>query len=323
VNIEAVLLGTGALVLFGAAVIDAPYFFYELLRILICAISAFLASKYYGEPRRPLAWAFAAVALLFNPLVPFKMARSDWQVINVLTAVFFIVFLAYLNRKRLLPRANNSNSVSHILCAAEQGELEAQVRLAALYQRGTGVSKDISLTVYWYRRAADRGYAPAQTRLAVLYSNGLEVPQDYGLAAEWYRKATNQNFPYAEAGLAASYYNGQGVPRDYALAAYWYRRAAEQGLAPAQHNLGELYFEGQGVPRNSAEAAVWFRRAADQGYAKAESRLGLMYSLGDGVPKHAALAASWYRKAAEQGDKDAKAHFLLEKLFAEADSQGD
>jgi len=36
-----------------------------------------------------MGMAFAAVALLFNPVMPARMARSDWQVVNILFARSF------------------------------------------------------------------------------------------------------------------------------------------------------------------------------------------------------------------------------------------
>ena len=72
-----------------AAVSHWRYSFYVLLRLLICASSAFLASRQYAKGKRAWAWVFGAVAVLYNPVLPVRMARSDWQLINILTAIFF------------------------------------------------------------------------------------------------------------------------------------------------------------------------------------------------------------------------------------------
>jgi hypothetical protein len=38
-------------------------------------------------------WVFGAIAVLFNPVLPVRMARQDWQVVNVITAMFFISWI--------------------------------------------------------------------------------------------------------------------------------------------------------------------------------------------------------------------------------------
>jgi ribosome silencing factor RsfS/YbeB/iojap len=85
-----------AVVLLIAAFSEWPHFMYVLLSVFICGSSAYIASKLYSRHRVPLTWVFGAIAILYNPVLPVKMARSDWAVINVLTAVAFIAFSIYL-----------------------------------------------------------------------------------------------------------------------------------------------------------------------------------------------------------------------------------
>jgi hypothetical protein len=92
---ERILLGACVGALLVAALARWPYFVYVLLRVLICTASVYLSSKRYKEHRTPSVWAFAAIALLFNPVLPVRMTRPDWQAINVLTAIFFIAWLVY------------------------------------------------------------------------------------------------------------------------------------------------------------------------------------------------------------------------------------
>jgi drug/metabolite transporter (DMT)-like permease len=92
---EVFLLGACVVALVVAAFTHLPYFFYVLLRVLICAASAYLSTKRYQERRTPWVWIFGAIALLFNPVFPVRMTRPDWQVINVLTASFFTAWSVY------------------------------------------------------------------------------------------------------------------------------------------------------------------------------------------------------------------------------------
>jgi hypothetical protein len=74
------------------AILPWPYEFYTLVRIVVCTFAAYLA---YGEYKKShLLWSlFAAIALLFNPIVPIHLYVKDWwAIINFFTAVLFFWF---------------------------------------------------------------------------------------------------------------------------------------------------------------------------------------------------------------------------------------
>lgn len=96
------LLAACSIVLLVAAFSDWPYFMYVLLRVFICFSSAYIATKLYSQRRFPLTWVGCAVAVLYNPVLPVRMARSDWEVINYMTSAFFLGLSAYLNLSVLL-----------------------------------------------------------------------------------------------------------------------------------------------------------------------------------------------------------------------------
>jgi TPR repeat protein len=48
-----------------------------------------------------------------------------------------------------------SQALKWLSLAAKQGQPEAQVTLGQMYENGKGVSEDIGLAAYWYRKAAD------------------------------------------------------------------------------------------------------------------------------------------------------------------------
>ena len=62
--------------------------------------------------------------------------------------------------------------------AAEQGHVEAQFKLGAMYFSCDGVLQDDTGAAKWYRMAAEQGHAEAQADLGYMYENGLGVPQD-------------------------------------------------------------------------------------------------------------------------------------------------
>jgi hypothetical protein len=70
-----------------------PYRFYVILRWVVFASGIGYALGCY-EMEKP-AWAriMASLAIIYNPLLPFHFARSQWQIINLLAALAFVVLV--------------------------------------------------------------------------------------------------------------------------------------------------------------------------------------------------------------------------------------
>lgn len=70
-----------------------PYGYYTMLRFIVCAVCAYGA--YYGATTNRLGWAWALgiAAFLFNPIIPVHLSRSDWAVIDPLSAVMLLISL--------------------------------------------------------------------------------------------------------------------------------------------------------------------------------------------------------------------------------------
>lgn len=228
------------------------------------------------------------------------------------------------------------------LVLAKHGDVDAQFNLAALYDNGFGVERDIEQAARWYERAAagnialaelvmahilrrgeigvpdndqalrhlrsaaHRGSPRAQFELGVAYDWGAGVTQNYATAAIWYDKAAAQGLAEAKYNLATLFDEGLGAPKDQAAAMAWYREAARGGNAMAKNNIGNLHEKGLGVPQDYARAVEWYARAAERDLAIAQNNLAIMYHLGHGVARDFKMAARWYRAAAEQGEQSAQ-----------------
>ena len=92
-NGKYIALGVSVIALLIAASSRWPYFFYVLLRIMVCAASIDWCRRVYGEGRFVWVWVFGSVALIFNPLFPLHMGRPNWQVLNLLAAGFFTAWI--------------------------------------------------------------------------------------------------------------------------------------------------------------------------------------------------------------------------------------
>jgi localization factor PodJL len=152
--------------------------------------------------------------------------------------------------------------------AAQTGDLTAQYELA-LQRLGSGRTAD---GVTLLRRAADRGFAMAQYRLAKLYERGEGVTADLTIARQWTERAAAAGNRRAMHDLGVYFARGEGAPLDEAAAFRWFRQAAELGVADSQYNLGVLYQQGRGVNASASEALFWFLVAARQGDQDAGAR---------------------------------------------------
>ena len=78
------------------ALVPWPYGYYQFLRWVVCGAAAFVAYKAYEWKRIWAVWAFGVVALVFNPVIPFHLSREVWQLIDLGTAVIFVVGILVL-----------------------------------------------------------------------------------------------------------------------------------------------------------------------------------------------------------------------------------
>ncbi len=73
-----------------------PYGYYMLLRLVVCACSAFLAFRSYALEKRIWTYMMVFVALLFNPIAPIYLQKETWVVIDVIAAVVFLISMVPL-----------------------------------------------------------------------------------------------------------------------------------------------------------------------------------------------------------------------------------
>lgn len=79
-------------------------------------------------------------------------------------------------------------------------------RLGLLHQTGEGVGKNPELAFYYYNVAYANGQrvgnVDATKNIAAYYENGIYVPKDINKALEWYQKAKLQGNKYCDADIA-------------------------------------------------------------------------------------------------------------------------
>ena len=88
-----------------------------------------------------------------------------------------------------LKRGDNSDAVSVLEKLAQAGDPTAMVRLAARYQSGEGVRRDVEEAAKLYLSAAKLGNAEAQFNLGNMYLLGEGLAEDHSSALAFYRLA--------------------------------------------------------------------------------------------------------------------------------------
>ena len=93
--LEIVLTAFVAVFLIVAAEGRHTYGFYIVLRLAATVGAVYWAARVHHAGPRGWVWAFAAVALLLNPILPVRMHRADWQPIDLWLGVLLLVWSGY------------------------------------------------------------------------------------------------------------------------------------------------------------------------------------------------------------------------------------
>ncbi|MZH40943.1 MAG: sel1 repeat family protein [Nitrospinae bacterium] len=230
-----------------------------------------------------------------------------------------------------LAKENVPEALEVLIGDAENGVVEAQIRLVVMHQLGIGVPKDNSTLLKWYGLIAEPRLAKAEKHDQNIF-NKKNMPQTL--------KILNYD---AEKGSVGAQYSmgvihqfGRGVPENDQEALKWYRLAAENDDENAKLLTGLMHQLGRGTPKNDQEALKWYRQFtkkrldeekvrvsklagkdassflkklvndAENGDSKAQFRLGELYQYGLGVTQDNQEAIKWYRIAAENGNSAAQ-----------------
>ena len=97
------LIACGLLIL---AIANLPYDYYRLLRIAITIIAGINAVNVAERDSKTMFFAFLAIAILFNPFIPFYLDKATWTPIDLTVGLFFGV-AAFLKTTD-----NNDNNVA-------------------------------------------------------------------------------------------------------------------------------------------------------------------------------------------------------------------
>lgn len=81
------------------AMFDLPYGYFQFLRLVVTGYAAYLAFAYFRTGPNAVGWAFAFIALLFNPVFVISMSKGVHALFDLLTAGIVLGELAILRRR--------------------------------------------------------------------------------------------------------------------------------------------------------------------------------------------------------------------------------
>jgi uncharacterized protein len=230
-------------------------------------------------------------------------------VLNVIAIVSGLVF-ANLMPPSSFAQGLEELSFPKKLKLAKVGDEDAQMAVARHYELGNKVKRSRLEAAKWYRLAMDQGNVEAQLRLArLVHQGGDGLKQDFIMAAQLYREAAELGNAEAQNWLGYCFQHGIGVEANDQSAFEWYRQSADAGFAPAQSNLGLMYLTGRGTERSLLRAFEYFEKSAAQNDDWGLNNLGGMYEMGWGVAKDARRALEFFEKAVAAGNKPAEDNY--------------
>jgi len=148
--------------------------------------------------------------------------------------------MGYKYEKTSTGDENHKRAIKHYIRAIKLGNIEAEFRLAQIYELSEQIPRDYSSALHWYKKAAEHGDVLAYYRVSNLYRAGRGIKKDDKLALQWCKEAAKRGLGAAQATMGSCYQFGWGTAISYTKARYWYELAIESGYENAVGRLEKL-----------------------------------------------------------------------------------
>lgn len=135
-----------------------------------------------------------------------------WKIVNGMLLSFSLMLVNPV----LANEFDKSVPEHSVTQMAEQGNALAQAKLGAMYLLGQeGHEKDEKKAAEWMLKAANQGFLEAQVIMAAMYDRGLGIEMDVHKATAWYEKAATQGHKPSLAILGRNEIAKGGIAFDY------------------------------------------------------------------------------------------------------------
>jgi FtsH-binding integral membrane protein len=89
-----------AILMLLGALLSFPFVYYQLMNWVVVGAVLVTVQQAYQRKMSALAWLFALVAVVFNPVAPLYLRADVWHIADVTAAVlFFISFFFIVGKK--------------------------------------------------------------------------------------------------------------------------------------------------------------------------------------------------------------------------------
>jgi TPR repeat protein len=95
------------------------------------------------------------------------------------------------------------------LAGAKAGDMGCQINVGNFYDAGTGVRRNRSAALYWYKRAYRRGVSSAASNIGILWRNANNPKRALG----WFQRAVRLGDAEANLEIAKHYLRNESNPR--------------------------------------------------------------------------------------------------------------
>jgi TPR repeat protein len=187
--------------------------------------------------------------------------------------------------------------------AANQGNVRAKYKLGVTYWniRQSNPKYDMEKAIEWYTQAADEGDLDAQLTLAEIYEKGPVFICDDNKAIEYLNKASEQGSLQAKYDLAEKlmkWGSGEYIPKEDQIKAFQlYSYLMGENYGRVKMKLGDMYRDGIGVAKDSTKAAELYADASCGGFfSEPRERLRDIYNKELAVSKSFSEAYLFFKK---------------------------
>lgn len=93
-----------ASVLLFVALYNFPIGYYKFLRWVICSTAIYTAYVSFIKNNKINfgVWLFSLISVLFNPITPFYIGKSNWKIADLLVGVIFLVSTFVIREKEAI-----------------------------------------------------------------------------------------------------------------------------------------------------------------------------------------------------------------------------
>ncbi|MGQ2989540.1 tetratricopeptide repeat protein, partial [Brevundimonas sp.] len=175
--------------------------------------------------------------------------------------------------------AGEAGAVDETLAAVALAPTTASPEAQSLFDKAiTQIDAGDKAGVDTLTQAANLGLPVAQLKLADLYQTGTGgAARNLTEARTWTRRAAESGDPRGMHAYGMYLFDAVGGPKNRPEALNWLLKAADRGLVDSQFNVAKIYETGdEGIAANPADALKWYliaARAGDQQARAAADRL--------------------------------------------------